>query len=144
MGGVHCETKEDAYELFDKTNKIYQGLFPDRHFEIWAIEHEGKLIGHFELKQTLYTSGEELEVVYMLDKDFWGRGLMPEIIDVINQYAASNGKQIIATVNPDNINTIKALSKSGIEKKEWIEDDNGKVYKIWIERSTKISNSKLL
>ena len=134
MGGPHCETKEDAYGLFEKGLRIYNGLFPERHFEIWAIEHEGKLIGHFELKQTNNTIGDELEVVYMLDKNYWGRGLIPEILNEVNKYASALGKQLIATVNLQNVKTIKALKKLNIEKEGWIEDEEGMVYKIWIKK----------
>lgn len=134
MGGQHCETKEDAYGLFEKGFEIYNGLFPDRHFEIWAIEYEGKMIGHFELKKTNNTIGDELEVVYILNKAYWGRGLMPEILNEVNKYASGMGKQMIATVNLDNIKTMKALRKLNIEKEGWFEDDEGKVYKIWIKK----------
>lgn len=134
MGGEHCETKDDAYNLFEKSKEIYKGLFPGRHFKIWAIEYEGNFIGHIELKQTSNTFDNELEVVYLLEKNYWGRGIMPEVLNTVNEYASANGKQLIATVNPDNTNTIKALRKSGIEKEEWIEDNDGKLYKIWIKR----------
>ena len=134
MGGQHCETKEDAYDLFQKCFEIYNGLFPERHFEIWGIELEGELIGHFELKQTNNTTGDELEVVYLLDKNYWGRGLMPEILNEVNIYASQTGKQLIATVDQENIKTLKALKKLNIEKEGWIEDEEGKVYKMWIER----------
>ncbi len=135
MGGQHCETKEDAYGLFEKSFEIYNGLFPGRYFEIWGIEHEGKLIGHFELKQTNNTAGDELEVVYLLDKNYWGRGLIPEILIEVNKYASGLGKQLIATINLENIKTIKALKKIGIEKEGWIEDEEGRVYKMWIEKA---------
>lgn len=134
MGGQHCETKQDAYKLFEKSFEIYNGLFTARHFEIWGIEYEGKLIGHFELKQTNNTSGDELEVVYLLDKEYWGQGLMPEILIEVNKYASGLDKQIIATVNLDNTKTMKALRKLIIEKEGWIEDEEGKVYKLWIEK----------
>lgn len=133
MGGQHCETKEDAYRLFEKGFEIYNGLLPDRHFELWAIEHEGKMIGHFELKQTNNTLGDELEVVYLLDKACWGQGLMPEILNEVNIYASGLGRQLIATVNLENEKTIKALRKLNIEKEGWMEDEDGKVYKMWIE-----------
>lgn len=133
MGGQHCETKEDAYGLFEKGLEIYNGLFAGRHFELWAIEYKGEMIGHFELKQTNNTVGDELEVVYLLDKNYWGQGLMPEILNEVNKYASGLGKQLIATVNLENIKTIKALKKLNIEKEGWIEDAEDKVYKIWIE-----------
>jgi [ribosomal protein S5]-alanine N-acetyltransferase len=134
MGGQHCKTREDAEELFRKGFDIYDGLFPDRHFELWAIEHSGELIGHFELKQTGHTSGNELEIVYMLDKEYWGQGLMPEILNEINKYSSGFNKQLIATINPENSRTVKALKKTGIEKEEWSEDEDGKVYKVWLKK----------
>lgn len=134
MGGQHCETREDAENLFYKGFEIYNGLFPDRHFELWAIEHSGELIGHFELKQTNHTAENELEIVYMLDKEYWGQGIMPEIINEINKYSSGFDKQLIATINPENIRTIKALYKTGIEKEEWTEDEDGKVFKVWLKK----------
>ncbi|MBK8552169.1 MAG: GNAT family N-acetyltransferase [Ignavibacteria bacterium] len=132
MGGQHCETPEDAFSLFDKCFEIYNGSLQDRHFEIWGIEFEGNLIGHFELKQTQNTVGNELEVVYLLNKEYWGRGLMLEVLNQVNSYSSGMGKQLIATINPENINTVKLLKKTGIEREGWIEDDEGKVYKIWL------------
>ncbi|HMS34321.1 MAG TPA: GNAT family N-acetyltransferase [Ignavibacteria bacterium] len=135
MGGQHCETKEVAYRLFEKGFEIYNGLFPDRHFDIWAIELGGKMIGHFEMKQTNNTIGDELEVVYLLDKSCWSQGLMQEILIEVNKYASGLGKQLIATINLENEKTINALRKLKIEKEGWMEDDDGKVYKIWLEKA---------
>ena len=133
MGGQHCQTKEDAEALFLKGFEVYNGLFPGRHFEIWAIEIDGELAGHFELKQTQHTNENELEIVYMLNKKYWGQGLMPEIIKEINFYSSGFDKQLIATINPDNLKTVKALNKVGIEKEEWTEDEDGKVFKVWLK-----------
>jgi len=138
MGGQHCKTAKEAEDLFYKGLKIYNGLFPDRHFELWAIEILGELAGHFELKQTSHTSGNELEIVYLLEKRYWGQGYMPEIILEINRYSSGFNKQLIATINPENIRTVKALKKVGIEKEEWIEDEDGKVLKIWIKKFTNL------
>jgi RimJ/RimL family protein N-acetyltransferase len=134
MGGGHCETREVAEALFYKGFDIYNGLFPDRYFELWAIEIDGELAGHFELKQTHHTNDKELEIVYMLDKKYWGHGYMPEIIKEINNYSSGFDKQLIATIDPDNIKTVKALNKIGIEKEEWIEDEDGKVFKVSLKK----------
>jgi RimJ/RimL family protein N-acetyltransferase len=132
MGG-RCETREDANSMFDKVLDIYKGILLPRHFEIWAIDAGNEFAGHFELKQTDNTSGDELEVVYLLDKKFWGQGLMPEIINEINRYAGSMNKQLIATISSENKKTIKALGKIGIQKQEILADSDGKSLKIYIE-----------
>jgi putative acetyltransferase len=138
MGGEHAETAEEANIIFDKCFEIYKGWLGDkplgpRHFELWGIEFEGSLIGHFELKQTPNTTGNELEVVYLLDKDYWGKGIIPEALNSVNDYAKSMGKQVIATINPDNKRTVRSLEKAGIEKQMWVEDSEGKVYKVWLK-----------
>jgi RimJ/RimL family protein N-acetyltransferase len=143
MGGEHAETEEEANMIFDKCLEVYGGSLNgkplgSRRFEIWGIElisgeHEGKLIGHFELKQTPNTNGNELEIVYLLDKEYWGRGLMPEAIKAVNQYANSTGTQVIGTINPENIRTVRSLEKAGIEKQEWIGKGENRVYKVWLK-----------
>lgn len=70
--GGRVESEEAANALFDKIQQVYNGLFGKRHFEIWAIEFEGRAIGSFELKQTENTEPDELEVVYLIDKAYWG------------------------------------------------------------------------
>jgi RimJ/RimL family protein N-acetyltransferase len=131
--GGKCETREEAYKLFDKMFMIYEGKLLPRHFEIWAVDVDNEYAGHFELKQTGDTEDDELEVVYFLDKKFWGQGLMPEIINEINRYARSMNKQLIATISTENKNTIKALGKIGIQKQEILSDRDGKSLKIYIE-----------
>lgn len=136
MGGPRCEEREDAYNLFDKTFQIYdKTLFPDRHFEIWAIEHGGAVIGHFELKKSRDTYDNELEIVYLLNKDHWGKGLMPEVLKEVNDYANKLGCRLIATVNPENENSMRVLKKIGIEKDEWITDEEGRTYKVILKSS---------
>ncbi len=133
MGGEHCETMEEAYKLFDKCFEIYSGKYPERYFEIWAVEFENKMIGHAELKQTNNTTDNELEVVYLLDKNYQGKGFMTEILKELNEYAKRSGKKMIATVNPENEKSVRVLVKTGIEKEEWVTEDEDKYYKIWIK-----------
>jgi RimJ/RimL family protein N-acetyltransferase len=132
MGNGPCESRDEAYALFEKCFDVYNGIFKNRHFEIWGIESEGELAGHFELKQSENTEGNELEIVYLLGKQYWGRGLMPEILTAINDYAHSLGKCLIATVHPENTNSLKVLRKVGIERDGWIGDDGDKAYKLWL------------
>ncbi len=130
MGDGPCESEEKASLLFDRIMEIYQKT--DKHFEIWAITIENRLAGHFELKQTVNTSQEELEIIYLLDKPYWGKQLMPEVVKEIKNYAAGYSKQLIATVNPENWNSIKVLERSGNVRCEWVEIGGEKVFKIWL------------
>lgn len=138
MGGEHAENTDEANVIFNKCLDIYNGHLNgkplgNRHFELWGIEFEGKLIGHFELKQTDNTIGDELEAVYFLDKNFWGRGIIPEVLKAVNKYANSIGKICIATINPENTRTVRSLQKAGVEKEKWIGEGDDKVYKVWLK-----------
>ncbi len=132
MGG-RTEDPIEAGKLFDKISDIYSGKLAPRHFEIWAIEYEGKMIGDFELKETGNTVPGELEVVYMIDKQYWGKGLVPEILKEIVKYSAAMGKVVVATFNPENVKTVRALEKIGIEKQGWIGEDDDKCFKVWLK-----------
>lgn len=133
MGG-RTEDPEEGNKIFDKISEIYAGSLKPRHFEIWAIEYEGKLIGDFELKETDNTLPGELEVVYMIDKPYWGRGLVTEILNEIIKYSAAMNKRVIATLNPENIQTVRVLEKTGIERQEWITVEGDRYYKIWLRK----------
>ncbi|MEO8513086.1 MAG: GNAT family N-acetyltransferase [Ignavibacteria bacterium] len=132
MGG-RTEDHREGNMIFDKIFEIYNGSLGKRHFELWAIEYEGKLIGDFELKQTENTTGNELEVVYMIDKPYWGKGLVPEILKEVIKYSGNMGRVVVATFNPENIKTVRALEKAGIEKQEWIGEGEDRCLKVWLK-----------
>jgi len=130
--GGRVESEEAANALFDKIQQVYNGLFGKRHFEIWAIEFEGRTIGSFELKQTENTETDELEVVYLVDKAYWGRGFIPETLRCINKYAHTIGCWVIATLNPENIKTVRALEKAGLDvaKSGWIGEEGDRCFRV--------------
>ena len=59
---------------------------------------------------------------------------MPEVIKAVNAYAVSAGAQVIATINPENMRTVRSLEKSGIEKQEWAGEGEDRVYKLWLKK----------
>jgi len=134
MGNGPCKTKHHALELFERIMQLYEKSLTDRHFEIWAIEIHKQLAGHFELKESEYTENDELEVVYMLHKVHWGQGLMPEILRAVNTHAYTINRQLIATIDPENIRTVRALEKVGITRQKWVDEGKDRTLKVWIER----------
>ena len=62
--------------LFDRTIQKYQ---TDPTFCIWAIEESDQYIGHAELKRR--SGRTEYELIYMLQRQCWGRGIGTEIVD---------------------------------------------------------------
>lgn len=132
MGG-RCAKREDAERLFPRMSGVYRGEFLPRRFEIWAIESEGEYAGHFELKQSEHTNGNELETDYMLKKEHRGRGLIPEILRMIVSYAAETKNIVIATVSRHNSGTMRALEKAGILKTEIPGEPAEGDFKIYLE-----------
>lgn len=134
MGNGPCKTKAKALELFERIQQLYEKPLADRHFEIWAIDINRHLAGHFELKESEYTETNELEVVYMLYQNHWGKGLMPEVLRSINAHAGTMNRQLIATINPENIRTVRALEKVGVVRQEWVGTGEDRTLKVWIEK----------
>jgi len=116
MGGTKGIESEEK-EIFKKIFNIYE-LQNDRIFWIWGIYKEDVLCGHLELKETEFTNENELEIVYMVHPNYRRIGLISEVLSLIKSQKKIWKKNIIATVDPDNILSMKILQKWGIVKKE--------------------------
>lgn len=129
MGDGPSDTRKDAYILFDKIFEVYEAANKNRHFEVWGIEYQNELIGHIELKETENTLPNELEIVYLLDKPYWNKGIMTEILLKMKEYTFELNKTIIATVKSKNQASIRILEKLGIKKLAYL-DKQKEVLKI--------------
>lgn len=127
MGGATGdETKER--QLFHKCQEIYKRQ-DERWFWLWGVYQHNQLCAHFELKETEHTLKDELEIVYMVHPAERGKGLMTEILSFLKVKQHDLQKRIIATVSPENVNSISLLEKWGVEKREVLKDDEtGKEY----------------
>ncbi len=114
-GGTGIESEER--EVFKKIFEIYKDN-NQRIFWIWGIYEKSTLIGHLELKETAYTSADELEIVYIIHPNFRNNGVMTEILSLVRANREIWKRKIVATVNHKNSTSIKTLRKWGIAKKE--------------------------
>lgn len=63
-----------------------------RQKKTFALEYQGKVIGSFGIEEYSEENYPELtdlsgrEIGYVLSKDFWGRGLMPEAVNAVTDY----------------------------------------------------------
>ncbi|MBC8263381.1 MAG: GNAT family N-acetyltransferase [Anaerolineales bacterium] len=82
----------------------------------WAVEPRSKkqLIGWSGLQFLPET--EEVEVGYLLDQPFWGKGLATEAAQVCLQYGFENFdiESIVAIVHPENIASQRVIEKLGM------------------------------
>jgi RimJ/RimL family protein N-acetyltransferase len=127
MGGPD-ENVETGKNLFEKVFEVYQKE-DGKFLLIWGVYAGKKLVAHFELKETEHTSGDELEIVYMVHPDERKKGVMTEIMDFVKKNQILWHRPLIATVDPQNEHSLSLLEKWGIEKKESLEDpETGEKY----------------
>jgi RimJ/RimL family protein N-acetyltransferase len=135
MGGVTPDEAEER-RLFRKIFDIYNSNDP-RWFWIWGIYEDNKLCGHFELKETVHTGPNELEIVYMIHPKERRRGIMSEVLKAFKGKQAEWNRTIIATTSPDNNASISLLRQWGIEEQELLPDDTAPgthYYKFYLTR----------
>jgi len=120
MGG---STGIDAEErkVFKKIFEVYQRN-DKRWFWIWGIYKNDLLCGHLELKETEHTDKDELEVVFMVHPRERRKGIMFDVLVLLQENQKSWNRTIIATVNPENENSFSLFEKCGIVKKEQLEN----------------------
>lgn len=74
----------------EESRRILSHFIEGRH--IFALEHQGKVIGSLGIEAYNEAHYPELapfqgkELGYVLSKDFWGRGLMPEAVKAVTQW----------------------------------------------------------
>ena len=74
----------------EESRKILTHFIEGKH--VFALEHRGKVIGSLgveEYKEENYPELAQLqgrEIGYVLSKDYWGQGLMPEAVKAVIQW----------------------------------------------------------
>ena len=103
--------------------------YPD--LGLWATIHKesGKFIGRCGLLPWKIDGTLEIEVAYLLDKNFWHQGLGTEAASGILTYAFDtlNLSRIICLIDPDNIASQKVAERIGMKlerKVDGIAGDN--------------------
>lgn len=128
MAGGAFKKRIDAENLFKHLLKIND---LDSDTKSYGIFSKNILIGHLEIMKNSFTKNNELEIVYLLRKEYWGKAIMKSIIEEINKYYTEN---FIARVKINNYNSIKMLSKIGIKQQTITTFNNEKVFKIIIKK----------
>ena len=113
-GWSHHETIEDSKEILN--------IFL-REKKTFAIEHNGKVIGsvgienyneeaHTELAQNMVR-----EIGFVLSKDYWGQGFMPEAVNGVIDYLFNQVKLdfIICCHSTHNIQSKRVQEKCGFK-----------------------------
>jgi len=123
MNGGAFDKESDAeiffYHLLELNNST--------NCTIFGIYEKETHIGHFELQKNSFTKTNEIEIVYLLKKEYWGKGIMATIIKAFQKLEKNI---FVARIEPNNFNSIKMLEKIGIKKQTITNFNNRKVIKI--------------
>lgn len=105
------ETRRELEWIVDK-------CYPKYGFGMWATIYKetGKFIGRCGLCPMDIEGNEEIEVAYMLDRDYWGHGLATEAAQAILNYGFERLglKHLICVINPGNLASARVAEKIGM------------------------------
>lgn len=102
-----------------------------RHPELglWATIHKetGQFIGRCGLLPWMIDERDEVEVAYLLAKEYWGQGLATEAAQAIAHYAFEKLQlsRLICLVDPENVASRRVASKIGMTFEKDIVDQFG-------------------
>jgi ribosomal-protein-alanine N-acetyltransferase len=99
---------------------------------LWATElkENHRLIGRCGLMCKLIEGVEEIEIAYLLDREYWRKGLATEAAEAIikHGYAKYGFKRIVAVIHPQNVASIRVAEKIGMTYERDVQyGDMGKV-----------------
>lgn len=122
MGNGPCTEAEDR-ALF---GRIFSKVYARDLFDVWAVRHEGRFVGHAEIKPSEEVGGHE--IVYALAATAWGRGFGTEIAEVLTGYGLGTLglPEVHATVDAENAASLALLGRIGFRHvRDMVEDDGG-------------------
>lgn len=115
-------TKEQVKNWIEKSKQNYQNF----GFGCWAVTSQNnEFIGYCGLVYP--PNSKDIEIIYALAKEQWGKGLASEIVKAVTKYAIEQLKleKIVATIDPNNKASIKVIEKAGFQYwKEDVDEDN--------------------
>lgn len=91
----------------------------DRHgFGLWAavLKENKRLIGRCGLLYQPVEGAQEVEVSYLIDRPYWGRGLATEAARETVKLGFERYKfpRIVALINPENVASVRVAEKIGM------------------------------
>lgn len=88
-------------------------------FGLWiaTLKSDQQIIGRCGLIQQEIDGQFEVEVAYLLGKEFWGKGYATEAAMEIRNHAFTNGNisRLISLINPDNSSSARVAEKIGMQ-----------------------------
>lgn len=127
--GQGVMSEEEASRAFDR---LFTYVYATEAFDVWAVfeRKTGAYVGHAEIKPRRDDRAHrgEYEIIYVLARSHWGRGLATEIAEKLVEYGLRELKlaRVSATVDPDNHASIHVLEKLKMCRVDEFTDETGR------------------
>ncbi|MFI5490770.1 GNAT family N-acetyltransferase [Micromonospora echinaurantiaca] len=120
-------TAEEAGALF---GRVFSKVYAADLFDVWAVRHDSRYVGHAEIKRTDQVAGHE--IIYALAKPAWGGGLGTELARALVRYGFDtlDLSRVYATVADANHASLALLGKLGFAHERDIVEDDGSVTRV--------------
>ncbi|WP_297635919.1 GNAT family N-acetyltransferase [uncultured Clostridium sp.] len=116
---VACLAGFATKKTLEETNIILNIFLKESPNSLWAIyyKNENKVLGWIELHSPSISIVDSKEIGFVLSKDYWGLGLMPEAILGLISYAFDtlNITTLICSHFENNIQSQKVIAKCGFK-----------------------------
>lgn len=116
-------------------NKLIETFYPSGKDTIFAVfsQKDDEYLGHAAIRPRP-SKQDDWEITYFLQNYVWGKGYATEIAKRLIKFGFEDLKlpEVFATINDENINSIKVIEKSGMSflRYEFDEDERTSVYSI--------------
>ncbi|MGW2182158.1 GNAT family N-acetyltransferase [Streptomyces sp. NPDC001732] len=110
--------------------RIFSKVYAQDLFDVWAVRHEGRFIGHAEIKPSEEVGGHE--IVYALAVTAWGRGFGTEIAEALTGYGFGTLGllEVHATVDVENAASLALLGRIGFRHVRDKTEDDGSTTRV--------------
>jgi ribosomal-protein-alanine N-acetyltransferase len=120
---VHSQLMKDAQ------------LVPPLKFDLWVVIEKatGDIVGHCGILDKDIDDTKEFELVYVIDKPFWGKGYATEVSSAIKYFAFRELglKRIVSLIEPANLASACVATKVGLIYERNIVRPGGKMMHLY-------------
>ncbi|WP_406739704.1 GNAT family N-acetyltransferase [Streptomyces atratus] len=127
--GEGPQTEAEDRALF---GRIFSKVYAQDLFDVWAVRHEDRFVGHAEIKPSPEAGGHE--IVYALAATAWGQGFGTEIAQALTGYGFDRLglTEVHATVAAENAASLVLLERIGFRHVRDIAEDDGGTTRVLI------------
>jgi ribosomal-protein-alanine N-acetyltransferase len=108
---------------------------PPPKFDLWAVFEKatGDIVGHCGILDKDIDNTIEFELVYVIDKPFWGKGYASEVAAAIRNFAFHELglKRIVSLIDPANQPSARVAVKAGLKYEKEVVRPGGKIMHLY-------------